>query len=520
MAQRDSGFRSVKIMSSKPVNPLLNPGKSKSSGYQNQNQLEMQNMAEDTTDIGVSEHSVSAETLDHVIEGLRIGKFHFQLLTLCGLSFMSDAMEVTLLAFLSICAGVEWNLADSQIASITSAVFAGQIIGGLFWGPFADIYGRRKSLASGFSPNYTFLLAMRMIVGFGVGGLTVPFDLLAEFIPARVRGEYCLKMSYFWTLGSIFVAGMAWLILTHMGWRALTISSCIPVMFTLIISFFFLPESPRWLLEQGRVNEAEDVLQQAMRINKEDNAHISVKLKPLTHHFKLYLNLLKAEHIGYSMPLWAAWFTFGFCYYGVILLISRMYNSGSDLSNLVCDFNYAPIFINASAELVGLFSSIQVIDSWGRPKVMFITYGLSAVTALFIGVKNTSTGILVVGCLARAAAVAANCTTWVCTPELYKTDVRATGHASCNAWTRVGAFIVPFVVQSKLSTFTVGCIIGGVNCIGVVVSLLVPSMIGRDIDNPDYDIASGEKVNPLDYFLFGGAPREFFRSFLPRACIK
>ena len=157
-------------------------------------------------------------TLDHVIENLEPGKFQMRLRLLCGLAFMADAMEVNLLAFMSVCAGAEWGLGDSQVASITSAVFAGEFIGGIFFGPVADIYGRRTSFLwtatlisiagflSGPSPNYQFLIAMRMIVGFGVGGLTVPYDLLAEFSPSKIRGEYLLKMSYFWTFGSMFIS--------------------------------------------------------------------------------------------------------------------------------------------------------------------------------------------------------------------------------------------------------------------------------------------------------------------------
>jgi hypothetical protein len=45
--------------------------------------------------------------------------------------------EVTLLSFLSICAGADWGLSKSQVASISSAVFVGVLFGNLFWGPVA-----------------------------------------------------------------------------------------------------------------------------------------------------------------------------------------------------------------------------------------------------------------------------------------------------------------------------------------------------------------------------------------------
>ena len=65
---------------------------------------------------------------------------------------MADAMEVSLLAFISTCADRDWDLTDSQVASITSVVFAGQLIGSMFWGPLADHRGRKIVFISGTLP--------------------------------------------------------------------------------------------------------------------------------------------------------------------------------------------------------------------------------------------------------------------------------------------------------------------------------------------------------------------------------
>lgn len=54
------------------------------------------------------------------------------------------------------------------------------------------------------------MVAFRGIVGFGVGGCTVPFDLLAEFLPNSHRGQFLMYIEYFWTIGCMFVVGFAW----------------------------------------------------------------------------------------------------------------------------------------------------------------------------------------------------------------------------------------------------------------------------------------------------------------------
>ena len=114
------------------------------------------------------------------------------------------------------CAGVDFNLTDNEVALIASVVFAGEVVGSIFWGPFADRYGRRISflmesciitlfgLLSATSPSFGVLLAFRFLVGFGVGGLFVPFDILAEFLPTKHRGQFLIKMNFFWSCGAIF----------------------------------------------------------------------------------------------------------------------------------------------------------------------------------------------------------------------------------------------------------------------------------------------------------------------------
>lgn len=204
------------------------------------------------------------------LEEVGYGWAQIKLYIICGLAFASDAMEVSLLSFMSQCAAADWDLTDAEMASIASVVFAGELVSALFWGPMADKYGRKicfviacsmifiAGLLSAFSPSLGWLLFFRGVVGFGVGGLCVPFDLLAEFLPASKRGPYLLAIEFFWTIGSCFVAGMAWLTLDSEGWRFLAAVTAIPVGLSLF-SAYYLMESPRWLVSEGRIDEAQQV---------------------------------------------------------------------------------------------------------------------------------------------------------------------------------------------------------------------------------------------------------------------
>lgn len=376
----------------------------------------------------INELKHEKKTLDSILESIPVGWFHYRLALICGTAFMADSMEVTLLSYISTCAGDEWNLSTSEQATITSLVFAGALLGSLFWGRFADLYGRKRSfilacilisaagLLSAASPSYPWLLFFRALVGFGIGGSTVPFDLLAEFLPISHRGQYLIYIEYFWTLGSLFVNGVAWMSMSHLGWRFLTYITAIPVSISLLFGAYYLPESPRWLLVMGRKQEAEKILI--------DAANIAVyKLPPFSlmasstndtgEQNDSILNLFRTkEMMKISLPLGLIWLCFGLSYYGVILLVSRQYSTSNDDSGS-CSFDYENIFINASAEIVGVTIAGYTIDAFGRIKTQGSFYLLGSVTMLILGFNISNTGIIIVSWLARLAAMASSCATWV-----------------------------------------------------------------------------------------------------------
>ena len=178
---------------------------------------------------GSAEVSGPQLSIDDVLDICGTGHFHWRLLLIAGLAFAGDAVEVTLLSFLSPCAQATWGLTNVEAASIASAVFGGELVGAIVLGQAADQYGRRPlyfvscflilvpGLISVVSPNYVVLLVARTMVGFGVGGLSVPFTILAECLCTKDRGPILLFIEIFWTLGSMFTAAAAWIFLGSSG---------------------------------------------------------------------------------------------------------------------------------------------------------------------------------------------------------------------------------------------------------------------------------------------------------------
>jgi len=81
--------------------------------------------------------------------------------------------------------------------------------------------------------------------------------------------------------------------------------------------------------------------------------------------------MLSPENRAVSIAIWVIWFSFGFSYYGVILLASRIYSDNSsnsdrddNSSSESCSFDYLPIFLNSISEVVGIAAVTMVINPW------------------------------------------------------------------------------------------------------------------------------------------------------------
>jgi len=143
---------------------------------------------------------------------------------------------------------------------------------------------------------YHGLMVVRFMGGFGIGGVTVAYDLLAEWLPNRTRrGHVLLCVQLCWTLGSLFI----YILLKQQqqqqdqysrtnqtAIRWISGACALPGLFAMLIYWLPFPaittsnknmsttailESPRWLLSSGRAEEALDVLRQAVEMNGQDS---------------------------------------------------------------------------------------------------------------------------------------------------------------------------------------------------------------------------------------------------------
>ena len=240
-----------------------------------------------------------------------------------------------------------------------------------------------------------------------------------------------------------------------------------------------LPESPRWLLHVNRPEEAERILLNAAAYNGDTLPKF--KLKPPKKEVEetvAYSEFFKKDMLPITIPLWALWFCFGFMYYGIVLLISRIFQKETDDDGYTCDFDYLEIFISALSELGGVLICMYLIGRLGRVKIQIGFYAAVAVVVIFMGIKIPSFLLVVFSTLGRMCAMGATIVTWVATPELFPTRVRASGHSIASSIGRLGAFLVPFLVSSAAPVFLVCIALSAISAAAAISVYFLPETKG------------------------------------------
>jgi AAHS family 4-hydroxybenzoate transporter-like MFS transporter len=129
-------------------------------------------------------HQTQSISIEEAVNRVSTGKFQYRILFAAGFCFMADSIEIVLLSFLTLVLKREWgwddgNESDAKMASITSSMFLGALLGASVLGPLGDKIGRRPTLfraafiisffglVTAFCDNYFALLLVRFCVGFG-----------------------------------------------------------------------------------------------------------------------------------------------------------------------------------------------------------------------------------------------------------------------------------------------------------------------------------------------------------------
>ncbi|XP_033845976.1 synaptic vesicle 2-related protein [Periophthalmus magnuspinnatus] len=414
-------------------------------------------------------------TVDDALEAVGFGKYHWKICLFTGLSWIGDAMEMMILSILGPQLHCEWRLPGYKVALITSVVFIGMGIGSPLWGNVSDKYGRRRGLIacmmwtlyygllSSFAPQYSWIITLRALVGFGLGGAPQAVTLYSEFLPVKARGVCVMLIAAFWALGAVCEVVLALLVMPTLGWRWLLGLSVIPMAVFVLLSPW-LPESPRFDVLTGRSDKAMKTLEQMAKANKKCLPQGRLICRSPQSSRGRVKDLFIPQHLRTTLILWFVWFSNAFCYYGIVLLTTEMFQDGdacgttqgakADLCRLECKYltteDYKDLLWTTLAEFPGILIVLFAIDRIGRKRSMTLGFFMFALCILpmYSCIGRISLTILIF--VARAAISGGYQVVFVYTPEVFPTEIRALALGTSSGFARVGALVTPFVAQVLL----------------------------------------------------------------------
>jgi putative MFS transporter len=229
--------------------------------------------ASETNSKAVSRISVRA------LDEAKITKTHVALLIVMAIALTIDVMKTTTLAFVAPGMAQEYGLRSplnpTGVMSVTYLPLSGitgTVLGSFIAGWLGDRIGRRATMLfggitfigtsiCGAMPSYPWNLLMCFMMGLGVGGmLPIANALMADTIPARHRGWLMVLIGGSGAAAYVLTGWLASELVPEFSWRILWLIGA-PTGLLLILLNRWIPESPRFLLANGREAEARAVME-------------------------------------------------------------------------------------------------------------------------------------------------------------------------------------------------------------------------------------------------------------------
>ncbi|XP_054610996.1 solute carrier family 22 member 4-like [Dunckerocampus dactyliophorus] len=369
-----------------------------------------------------------------------------------GWSYSSEHYQSTVVSEFDLVCSESWK------QPFTATVFfLGVLVGSFFSGVLSDRFGRKPvlfatlavqavfSLALIASPSWEMLCVLFFFIGLGsISNYISCFVLGTEILTGNARVVYAsMGVCVAWALGYMMLPLIAYFL---RSWKDLTVAITVPAL--LYIPFWWvLPESPMWLLSQGRVAEAETIMRRAAKMNRVEAPekifadYLIYANTPEAKSAQRYtfIDLLRRRSIlATTVILCFVWFTMSICYYGLSLNTSRLHSDP-----------YISCFLSAVVEVPAYSSTCLAVRFLPRRMAVALVFLVVALSLFFIQLVPQSVLEVAVALemLGKFAATAGTSLLYVFTAELYPTGLRNTASGTCTMVSRTGSCIAPFLLH-------------------------------------------------------------------------
>lgn len=431
---------------------------------------------------------VSREMLAQMDEAVT-SKQHWKILLTSGMGFFTDAYDLFIIGVVATMITNEWHITSAQKSLLSSVALLTSAIGAVFFGRIADKLGRRKiygyevlvlsvgAVATAFAPSIWWLIVLRGILGFGIGGdYPISATIMSEYAARRNRGRMVALVFTMQAAGLIAgpliaIGLVSTGINQDIAWRIMLALGAIPA-----LAVFWLrrqiKETPRFLLAEMENKEAE---QRAAEERKATGIRGMLADRRL-------LRWL----IGASL----AWLLFDFVYYGNTISSQVIVGLVAPHSSPLGQTAYT-LAIFAVAALPGYLLAAATIDRIGRKLLQASGFTMMAVGFACLWLIPGATTmilpfLLLFGATYFFAQFGPNTTTFVYPAEIFPVRARTTSYGVAAAGGKIGAFIGTYALAALLPAIGLGrvsALVAAVSLLGLLVTVaMLPEPKGASLE--------------------------------------
>jgi len=442
------------------------------------------------------------------LERVPFSRWHVRAQVVVGSATFFDAFDALSLAFVLPVLVRLWQITPAQIGWLIAIGYLGQFVGALVFGGLAERYGRVRSVAGAtalmsamsiacaLSDGFGTLLTLRLIQGIGVGGeMPVAAVYISELSKARGRGRFFLLYQLIFPVGLMMTGQIGALLVPTLGWQVMFLIGGIPGLLVTVL-LLRLPESPRWLISNGRLREAENVIREIEASaatttrtieprTPEPPATVPRAPEPRTTQARTTASELFTDaYRARTLVVWVLWACAYFITNGLNNWMPTLYSSVYHLS--LAQALRAGTLTNV-AQVIILLGCAFAIDRIGRRAwtVAGFAGGAALLATLGTFLAHSVVSVIALVTVSYGVVGSVNAVLYLYTPEIYPTRMRAvaTGLATC--WLRLasaaGPVLVGYLVAAR-GTGAVFLMFAAAGLIGAVAALFMLETRNRRLE--------------------------------------
>ncbi|KAK0758995.1 hypothetical protein N5P37_008482 [Trichoderma harzianum] len=459
-----------------------------------------------------TDYEIKSKLINKAIQDIGMGRYNWQLFILCGFGWFADNLWLQGVSLTLPSLSAEFDIPEKTVRYTTSACFVGLSLGSFLWGIGSDLFGRRIAfnmtllitsifgILAAYARSWGAVCFLYAAFGFGVGGnLPVDGALFLEFLPDASSSLLTL-LSVWWPIGQLVSSLAAWFFIAQwpveIGWRyfIMTIGIITFAMFAMRFFLFHMFESPKFLLNQGRQNEAVAVVHGIAYRNgaktwltsqildlvaAEDPEQSSNRAQQYSMSSIPRSNIFKEKFRGFSgdrlRPLfqtktlalatslvWFCWATIGMGYplFNAFLPQYLSHHDGDasseamqDETSAISGVTYRNYAITSIMGVPGSLLAAYLVDHpspfFGRRGTLASSTVVSAVFLfIFAAYGTTPTRQLVFSCIEAFAQNIMYGVLYAFTPEIFPAPVRGAGTGVASFLNRLTGLMAPIIAAN------------------------------------------------------------------------